>query len=786
MAFTVIPDGDVDAKSPIDETLMKDGFRDNATDHETRVTALEASGGGGAGITIAEALCELEHLHGKGAIEINEQTLCESYTDTQQEIKLFLMLEYPGSDTDIFLGINPIFLEAANPDSNFVAYTNVAGITNINTETSSHKIGTSALSFDVDGTVTKNILEFDVGAGNGISVSNNRTYLAIVDMPGITSLSEIGIRVSDSSTVVTNYAEFRESTQSDGSEFASGENIILIDLDRTPDAVAGTEWDPSKVIRAHAPLIETSLSSQTFVNIIWDSINFSADGGELVPTYEQLVNLGEEYTFANSSNRENKILDSGGTERIGLMTLASAMANTFAGGAASTGRRTTLKNVDQKLEFNEDDSQLTSGDVANDQEFRSALILPASVSNATLAIRHSYNTIGFFVKAKPSGTTFTAESADFTANFKNTDVFVLFDVSHVAGRAYYKKNATDFTLTADSTFSSPDMTFTVADSSALVIGKSFLIKKNEVEIFKSLVAENADESFGSALTFDNWFVRDVGLPIPKKSALFARWLLGGSSPALNRNGPGADLTITGTIPSFTRTFFDNQFGSGVFADANRYELSGANSGDLDPDTLNAGSIAGHIWVFMLDNTPAATRAIINKKNSASTQGWGIFIGTGGLVTLQLNASVRLTSAQLPQDTWSLLSFYIEDTVESRLMVNGIELIDTGGFNMTAAGASTFFIGRSPNAGQGLIEGYLAEAQMLSGNLGNAKITIQDHVNMYLGGTHAVLGQNRTSVIQDFQEGSLTGQKMSLKVRHQRRANTIDELFASRTTMSKIN
>ncbi len=708
MAFDPITAGERDAKSPMDTDLW-DKVGLNLDDHETRILSLEGGGGGGgaAGVEVTEKFTELKKKFGDGVVDPNPKAMQASFFSAQRTIEYRLMRDTLASATTAFIMTNPRFLESGNENFEFTgfAWTALASTDtgSVVADAVNNEIGTNAPSFTKPaGTNVLSGITRDVTAALAISIASHRVSAFNFRTPTVNTLTDIFVRLSNDATPTTNYAEWRVTVQQDGAAFVAGDpaNIIKVDYTAAKFANPGTGFDLETQLVRSIAIGTVSGSSQVVgqqtISSFFFGPNTNQGVSEVFPDYQQLWTPGDGGVIADSVNHEPFTPDQAATEVFGKTAIV-ALTNAFTGGSASTIRRSTLKTGNNRAEFN-DDPKLTSGTVENDQDFIEKLILPTPITSGAVDISIELQTnLHGFINAKPLATSFTVRTnADFTAQFKNTDVLRFYTVRFVNGTAIFERVDT-VELTADSTFLTDTMTFTVSapDNSLLTLG-DFVIKDKEVQTAVHVGALNTNDVLTSFITPDSQPIIDIGLPYPEKNKIFMHAHLGGvtaSEAARNRvpsaSSPGS-LTLAGSLTQ-DEQFLNGQLAVSGFTASDHYFIDGTTfDSELDPDTTDAGVISTGIWFF-----PTLVASGLQQRLIARTTGANGYMLTynSQTVVLFLNGSTTSTSAVVALNQWHHVAATWEDLVGTSLWVDGVEQTQTASNNIAPV-VTNLFIGSS--------------------------------------------------------------------------------------------
>ena len=782
------------AATPDDDTVLQP---DAGSGRWHKVTSGGSAGVSGISVEMVEQSCSLKHA----GITVPEFdiSLCEAFAEDGAPIEGFLLSAYV-SGTAMDIAWNPKFLDSTNKNSHFEAgYAAVTGTdaANIDTEGTTKKIGSSATSWDKSaGTSVNSFIQHDLGSGNGISLAGHRQVLVFVNMPSVTNLSTISIRLSDEGDNPTNYEQYDASLQFDGSAFATGWNLVGFDLDGS-STTTGTGWAPTQLLRTFAIGVVTSSAAQTYTNIVFDSLVFVEDSGDtVIPSYEQIAQAGFRYAISDTSNREYMIISSASARVIGNITLAAGLTNGYAGGTASVVMRSQLRiDGNNRSEFNSTTdivgASLSSGASDLTQNVCVSRTLNESLTNATIATTVQLSTeLTFDVIDTPTATSVTAvDTVDQSAELLSGATLHVFEVYVNAGKRAYRYTGSDITLTSNSTWLSNVLTLPVSSGDATVVdtaiaagGYALLIKAEDVAVELSCVSAGSNDSF-SAVTIDEINLVDVGLAYPKPSAIYGHFLKLTPSRSTSTYGAmnvkqgavGADLTVNGTgAASFARDFKNGQLAAGVFSDTN-YLAVGTVVGDsalLNPDSGAAGTVAASFWIYPITASPAAHNMIIARDDTVN--GYFLYMSatTRQIVLTFVGGSATVaTSAALNVNEWSHVAVVMQDGGSSAIWVNTVKTSASGN-TITASSSSPLGIGRRPStASQPCADCYLADMVFWSGSLGTAALSDAEIQSIYNGGRHRILGVSPGPTYRG-EVTNLSGLNLAMNVEVARTTNAV--------------
>jgi len=803
-AYIEITEAQTEAGAAIDEDLMRGtagadpdgGIRGDLRNLDARATVLEGGGGGGggaAGVQVEERFEELRKKFGQAIVDRTSECVCESFFTEPRRLNYRLMRDITASDTIAYLAPNPQTIEgddSTNLDFIFTGFTwaSLAGTdaSSVAADAVDFLLGTESVSWSkAGGTAVLSIIERDIGTAKAHSLAARKTFVCFARISTTTQLTDFLLRLSASATVGTNYAEWRVQAQQFGSFIDSatgiGWNILVFDIEQTPDATGGTGFDPdTEIARAFGFGTIVSSSGQTHdvnLDVLWEIPDSGGGIAETHPEFDQLMQNGDTMVFVDNSSKELKVIDvagaTGNPSVLGKIDVSAGFTNGFTGGSSTTVRVSTAKTDGGRLEFESDDSELTSGDNENEQEFIHKTVLPALATDKNFDFSTDRHTpLTFTVKAKPTSTTFTCnDPIDFTAELKSGDKLRIANTNWNQGRSHYADVQT-VTLTADATISTGVITFTVSsgDNATVTVG-DLAYKILEVDTAISIKALSANDDLTTFLTPDEFIVEDVGIVI-RPDKVVGHWHIGGitENEALkNRAGSLPALTKVGTpnlAAPFETSAVGQLMGKVVGPTATSYlEITEANGADvLDPDSTK-GNIVSVLFHFRPE-TDTGNQFMVTKGSNSG--GWRVrkqTDGSGNTLVLE-NAGGIVITGSIPADGADhSCAIVMEDGGVWALYMDGV-LEGSTAATAVAPDGSPFriFTDNSANATNDIsVSGVIA--------LVGYRITASDVIAHHNGGIQTGFGNTVGGIKERFNLTGETGQKIVRRTRIKRRVNT---------------
>lgn len=766
MAYVIINPTQTDKKSPVDDQLM-DTIREDLDDLDARVTA----GGSGSGSGIDALAEKAEQEHYKVYTDRFPNSLHESFSKTLSPIEYFLLKAL--STTTIHAALNPVHLESTNKNTDgttgWVVFGDASSIT---TDATNHAIGSNMPAWSkAGGTDVLSGLSIDLTAALAVQAAANTKLLFQAYFPNTTNLIKAHVRLSSGADVTTNYRDIEVTVDSDGAAFATGLNLLEFDL--TTGTETGTGWDYTDPIRSFAIIYEYSSAAQTVSGLAFDAIAFS------LTLYDDFVRKGMQLSINDNTNVETITIAHNSAKVYAHMTLAAAPASSYVGGSTTRARRNTLTIAGDNTAKMEDG---LSGNVAKTQTVRISRILPEALSSNTLAMIVSQMPQNVFtVSAVDSSTQIKVTDAGNLglAQFKSADKFYVFKPHKVFGRVDYEYRLLELTLSADSTYSAPDLTLQTGTNTGVVIGDT-IIKRDIVVYLNTIAATGANEAPGTALNPTKLYLEDIGTPYSSIGGqfLYGHWMLGGTDGLKNLYGKAPDLSEQGGPVNKFRDFMNGLFGVGAFASTGRLYLPIGSADELLGDSgLGTGSISFSFWFKPI---AAGDSGVILSHCTTNSSGnsWIMYYaasGGGEITVYSSGANLRLTvpNSALPTGNWLHVAVVWDDTVELRVYVNATKYTGTAPVHVGDATNSMFALGNDQSAANPLTAAYMTDLKAWSGYL----LTDANVATLYQNGVGGGRFGKRGYFNQYFEKAAQSGQWITGQVDAIRRSDAINNLQA---------
>lgn len=723
------------------------------------------AGGGAAGIETLEQKLDIEHSDIITAPIAN--SVGESFAKTIPESTLWFMEDYTSPAVTIGAAVNPMWLSSSNKNFDGVTDWTAIGSTdtaNINVEATTKKLGTNALSWDkAGGTAVTSGVYIDLAAANAINIGSHRYLLLYLNMPSITNFSSFRVRLGAEATVATNYREITLTTNSAGGAIGTGWNLILVDT--TSGVDVGTGWASTQLLRSIGFTVVVGSAAQTYTNIVVDSVVFSARDATTA------VQKGDEFSIYDTSNTESFILSSASSNVYGLITLTSALANSYSGGSAATIKRTNLdvssKNVARMTDG-------LSGNAADLQTFRKKIILPDDLPSADVTITAAKTTnMAFEVATVPaSGSITITDPLDLSAQWLSGDKYYVFEPVHSNGVKNYAFRDLTVTLSATGSASGGITTLTNSGSNSGVAVGDLVVKK-ELDLYVSLVDKTDDEAFGSALTPTDILMSDFGIPYPKASNVVGHWELGGGASGLvNKKGYIESMQVAAGPINTSRAFLNGKYGAGAFTTNQMIHLPTGEYDDLQGDTsIGNGTVSFSMWIYLV-GTPAGTGVVLSH-SSTSTAGnsWALsHLAAGNTLQMTIvGGSAIATTGSMVTSAWNHMAMQWTDNVSGSIWLNGVKTNFSSIAHTGAATGDRFAVGNYLNGNNPATHVYLADLVAWVGY----NLTDADVLSMYAAGTGGGLVGEYPVMRVRAEKTALSGQKLSVKAALSRATDAVN-------------
>lgn len=669
---------------------------------------------------------------------------------------------------------NPVVV--FDTDKDYDSITNWAAVgagTTLAATAGSTKVGSNHFSFNKDGSAVSASIRHTLAAQT-LSVGANYRVYFWVDMPSVTGLSNIFVKIMGAAT--TDFSKWDLTTNSAGGALATGYNLMFVDIANTAaSSTGGTAWTTSQLARYVEVGVTTSSAGQTYTGIKFAGLWFShGDIAAWAPKYL-------EFTVADTSNKNDFKIDSTTTTQDGIVTLAATVAQNYTAGLAAAARaiwyRSSLSWSQAGLiGYN---TGLTSGTIALEEELRLTRVLRESLSANYGAFVDMYTPQIYKVTTVGGSTIGVADSENHSANLLNGDSVHIFTTTYSAGEPHFTLLATR-AMTAGSSHSSGTTTLTLTTTS-IAVGD--YVVKQHLSASASVVAASANESF-SALSYDttpNGAQQLIGSrSYPNPNNVYAHWWLGGPSETLalkDQTGNGRTLSKLGS-PSLADTFKSGKFSASGYTAANYVRTAASTAATYDG---TGEIIQASLWVYY-DTTNASSRAIINcYGDSGGNRGWHFYIaGPNNYFTLlnySTGSSTAINSAALTNGTWNHVVVQVQSVNYQQMYVNGVKTAAGTPHNMDA-----------PPAGGALYLGALQGSAILDTTMSipatnlkmadciiwrDGPILTQTDVNyLYNAGVPQFIGYTPAVLRNEYAITGQSGQRISMKAKLNRSTSAV--------------
>lgn len=756
MAFTSIPAGAVDAGSPVNKNLM-DLIRTDLDDLDSRIGAVTGSSNY---IPAADSLID-RNASRRAGVSMHEvdNTVSELFTGTEvPQTDAFLLEDYTSGGSTMKLAINPVFISDADMNFNSASGWTVRNDgANLSASTTQKKIGTHALYFEKAGAGTFASISYDMAK----SISENLNAFFWIHMNSVTNLTHMRVRVH--STTGTNYSDFDVTNDVAGNSFATGFNLIKVDLSNTPTSSTGTGWTTDQVVSRVEIGVVASSGAQVYQMYV-DGVCFgdSRSGGSWIAK-------GEEVTIYNTSTKNDIIIANASTLGQGLVTLAASVANNYTAGTATTINRSTLTyDTDEQLgNF----TNTLSGQIADSQEFRMRRNLDVALVGTTLGAYTVLKTDLFLrVKTIASGTSLTLYSSkDLSGEFLNGDAIVHFKKKKSGAKTNFEMTATAPTLSAGSSWATGVLTLTLTSTAGISVG-DYISIANLVQAYASLVDEGDDESFAAMTLADIDVLASTDGGIQGILHSYAVGNAVSTSEEETDLGPGAiNLTVTAgnltAVAGKVRGTALGGFGTGYLQDA-RVVTDHANThlGGIWRSTWTAGG-----WFYIAN----ASRTDSMYFFGGFEGGFGWTIRTEGGATQKLRVgsgtSDSATWAEPSLDNWHhyvVTHSWSGSASTWNVYIDGVNVLNNATFGdvsnvrQSVSKSGWFTVGANGTGGNNLGAGSKADDIFLMDSI----ISQRDIAFIYNNGIGRPITINENNLVYFWSSAALSGKELSMKAK----------------------
>jgi hypothetical protein len=158
-------------------------------------------------------------------------------------------------------------------------------------------------------------------------------------LPSLTNLSNVFVRLHAVSG--TDYQQYNKTTDISGNSFSTGFNLISINLATDSSSASGNGWTPQQSFTRVEIGVTTSSSGQSYTGLGVDGVMF---GYYRYNDYNanDYAEKGEEFTIYDGTNLETFQISSASTLQQGIVTIASALSNSYVAGSATIIERNML------------------------------------------------------------------------------------------------------------------------------------------------------------------------------------------------------------------------------------------------------------------------------------------------------------------------------------------------------------------------------------------------------------------------------------------------------------
>lgn len=645
-------------------------------------------GGGGSGGSSLESVMQKADAEKYGILTEdldNSLVLSARFAPRQTDFIAYLLRQAAASST-VQLVINPKFVNDSDQNMDVTTNWSAVGAGASLTATSTageFYVGSAALKFDKNNSATRAAIRYDRGVQT-FSVGQNTRVYAKVKLPSVTNLSNILLRMYAGST--SDFREFTASLQADGSALAIGENLVFWDISSggTP---SGAGWTSDQLSRYQEVGVNTSSAGQTYTGVIFDSLAFS------YRYPEDLGLIGARWTIHDNSNSEALTFDAANARPDGLMTLSSALANTYAGGFSGASvallRRSVMSIEGSVASFDE----TLSGAAALTQDLRLATFARGTISGSAKSFLEMIAVQNYKVTAVGGSTIDVDDFDDDHLNLLSGNTIEVYRPLKIDGiTKYYFLFAR--ALSANSSASAGTTTLTMTTTSVLV--GDIVCKRHLVSQKVSLVGISPNNESYSALTLENdpdgVQLVEAGIKRVNPTNLFGDWLLGGQNEleAL-RNQPGAygsALIKTGS-PNLDDDGPFGMYAASGFSASDNLSIASALSTDLAGDSQKVQ------LAFMFNDKigfNGAGRTLICR-HSTGAEGYFVFFQSGAnKFNIYSNNAIRSPDVSYTPGKWYGVFVRLNNGgTSSEVWIEGV---GSGLFNTPiSAGSGDFLVGR---------------------------------------------------------------------------------------------
>lgn len=726
-------------------------------------TEIGSGGGGSSGIELLQTQNELAQI-GFPTTEVDNSLRANGLEVPAHTYYTGNLIDnYVSGAASATLVWNPVVVFDSDKNYDSIASWAVgSAATTLAATAGSTKVGANHFSFNKDGSAVDAYIQHTLAAQT-LNVGANYRLWFWVDMPSVTNLSNIFVRIMGAAT--TDFSKWDLTTNYAGSALTTGYNLMFVDLKNTAaSSTGGTAWTISQLARYARFGCTSSSAGQTYTGIKFAGAWFShGDIGAWSPR-------GLEFTGYDTSNKNDFVLAAASTFADGVVTLASTVAQNYTAGISNADackfRRSTMTWSQAGLISR--DTALTSGTVSTEQEIRLVRQLRESLSASSWTAYADVFTPQIYKITSVSGSSIGVDdSENHSANLLNTDQVHIFTTKYLAGVPHFTLLATR-SLTANSTASSGTTTLTLTTTS-IAVGD--YVVKQHLTASRSIVASGANESF-SALSYDtapNGAQLIASRPYPNPNSVYSHWWLGGPSESLalkDQTGNGRNLTKVGT-PNTSDVFKAGKYSSSSFTTSNYLRTAG---GTVQNYAGFSALFQGSIW-FYFDATLGADRSIFSPYSNSGTETSFHVAILSSQSTVNMNflngvSSGSITTANNVIVGWNHLLVQAHTNVVKNLWLNGVKTTGTPSALSQTLSTAAFNIGVLSNSlDSGVIQPAtgLKLADCIVWRDGN--LLDQSQINyLFNAGIPQFYGYNPAALRNEYSLLGVTGQQVSLKMK----------------------
>jgi hypothetical protein len=680
-----------------------------------------------------------------------------------------LIENYTSGDVSGNIVWNPIVIY--DSDKDYDSTTNWAAVgagTTLSASAGSNKVGSNKFTFNKDGSAVDASIRHTLAAQTLNVAGNYRVYFWL-NIPSTTNLSSVFLKIMGAAT--TDFSRWNLTTSYSGASLTTGWQLFFVDIkNTTASSTGGTAWTTTQLARYVEVGVTTSSAGQTYTAIAFDGLWFSlGDIESWGPKYL-------EFTIADTSNKNDLIIDSSNSRQDGYVKLGSTIAQNYTAGLSSASAAKVLRSTlswsqSGLIGFN---SAMSSGTVNTEQELRLTRILRESSSSNYAAYVDMY-TPQLYRVAGVSGSSIGVEDSENTSgNCLSGNEFHIFKTYNSGGEKDFSHLATR-TITANSSATGGITTLTL-DPTNISVGD--YVAKQHLTTSLSVVSTTANENFTN-LSYDTspngaQLIGSRSYPYP--SFVYSHNWLGAASESIalrDQSGNNRGMSKIGS-PNLADTFKAGKFSYSTGATTDYVRLPAGSASALNA-TSSSSLVQFSIWVYY-NGTSGSDREIFNAwsyHGATDYRGWKVFIVASDnkfsfpVHNSSATASSNVSSAVLTSGTWNHLFCQVKGSSVHTMYLNGV-------LNSTTAGA---IAGSIPTA-QASYVGVRSDSTSIDSTLSSvgsglkfADLIVwngapqmgQAEVNyLYNAGNPQFFGYNPALLRNEYVATAQSGQKISMK------------------------